>query len=110
MGKKTAQRRFRFTKKSIEAITCPESQPCVYVYDSDAPGLAVRVFPSGKRVFVWLGKLGGRTTRKNLGTYPSVTILNARKAAMQESIKATELDGEFEQGRKRDISIAIAFL
>jgi integrase len=54
-----------------------------FVWDDDIRGFGVRVFSTGARVFVYQCRVDGRTVRLKLGTYPSITVEEARKLAKQ---------------------------
>ncbi len=71
-----------FTKALIEAIK-PDAEETLVFTDDKTAGLILRVFPSGKKTFVFYRKLGGRPRRANLGEFPAMTVENARKAAMK---------------------------
>ena len=71
-----------FTKAMLEDLK-PDAEETLVFTDDKAAGLILRVFPSGKKTFVFYRKLGGRPRRANLGEFPAMTIENARKAAMK---------------------------
>jgi integrase len=60
--------RIRFTQAKIEALEPPAEGRAIY-YDQSRPGLGLRLFPSGRSVWFWIGKHGGRTVRETLGVY-----------------------------------------
>jgi integrase len=66
-----------------EAIKNLETRATRYeVSDTDAPGLRLRVYESGARVFsFWYRARDGRTSRIRIGAYPGTTLAKARKAA-----------------------------
>ena len=52
------------------------------VWDSEVPGLGVRVRPSGHRSFVWHGRVQGEPVRRTLGPAALMTVGDARKEAL----------------------------
>ena len=49
------------------------------VWDSEVPGLGVRVRPSGHRSFVWHGRVQGEPVRATVGPAALMTVEDARK-------------------------------
>jgi integrase len=60
--------RITFTPAQIDAIEAPAEGRAVY-YDATKPGLGLRVFPTGRSVWFWIGKHKGRTVRETIGPY-----------------------------------------
>lgn len=60
--------RIRFTQSRLDALPLPDSGRAIY-YDTTKPGLGLRVFPSGRMVWFWIGKHAGRTVRETLRPY-----------------------------------------
>lgn len=60
--------KIRFTQAQIDAIELPAEGRAIY-YDATRPGLGLRVFPTGRAVWFWIGKHKGRTVRETLGNY-----------------------------------------
>ena len=52
------------------------------VWDSEVPGLGVRVRPSGHRSFVWHGRVQGEPVRATVGPAALMTVEDARKGAL----------------------------
>ena len=52
------------------------------VWDSEMPGLGVRVRPSGHRSFVWHGRVQGEPVRATVGPAALMTVEDARKGAL----------------------------
>ena len=52
------------------------------VWDSEVPGLGVRVRPSGHRSFVWHGRIQGEPVRATVGPAALMTVEDARKRAL----------------------------
>ena len=62
----------------------------MYVYDSKQANLAVCVTPAGSRIFYRCGRVNGRPVRAKLGTFPDMSVENARKAARAASGKVAQ--------------------
>ncbi len=64
----------QFTDKMIKAL-----KPKEYIYDvREQNGFAVRVFPSGKKSWVFIYTYGSRKRRMTLGDYKTMTLADAR--------------------------------
>jgi integrase len=75
----TAQR--ALTKLIVEK-TAPEPGRDLFVWDSKVPGFGVRVYPSGKRMYVFQYRTrGGQQRRVAIGLHGPFTIEKARDAA-----------------------------
>jgi integrase len=86
-----AQRKFGFTKKGLDKLPLPINQQRAYFYDEQTRGLALAVSPAGKKVFVLYRKVAGRPERITIGSYPDLSIEQARG-------KAAELNGAIARG------------
>lgn len=65
----------------IERLTCPTGKQQVFMRDSKAPGLRVRVTTAGAKSFVFEGKLNRQTIRRTIGDVRAWTIEAARVEA-----------------------------
>src|SRR6188472_3981568 len=73
--------RITFTKAAIAGIRTPPSGARVTVYDVEIPKLAVRVTSAGTRTFYVVTWRASGVAWVKLGTFPDMTIEQARKAA-----------------------------
>jgi integrase len=89
--KRTALRKFRFTKDKIDALKAPTTGQRAYSYDTVIHGLAIAVSTLGKKTFLLYRKVHGRPERINIGPYPDVSIDQARR-------RADELNGKIAGG------------
>jgi integrase len=72
--------KIKFTKAVLDKFKpSSEREPCYY--DIQQPGLLIRIRKSGRKSFEVRKKLNGRAVRVMLGTYPDMTIEQARKSA-----------------------------
>ncbi len=78
------KRTFR-TIRSLEAIKPPTSGRIEY-WDEDLKGLGIRVAPSGRKTWVLMYRARGdkRLRRATLGTYPILTLADARDQARSD--------------------------
>ena len=74
----------RFSQKNIEAIRPPEGVKGRTVKDTyrDAttPGLWLTVYSTGRKVFSYVARVGGRVGRFTVGKWPDLTVEAARLA------------------------------
>ena len=71
--------RIKLTAGRIRDFTTDKAQ--AFLWDSEAPGLAVRATPSGKSAFIYQGKLNGKDIRCTLGDCGTWGIDQAREEA-----------------------------
>lgn len=69
----------KLTKRYVESIPDPNQE--TILWDDDLAGFGVRVYPTGRKVYVVQYKLHGRTRRKTLGKHGVITADEARKDA-----------------------------
>lgn len=73
--------RFRFTKASVDALK-PISKRATY-YDNSVEKLAVLVSPAGRKTFNVIRWTDGRAVWLKLGTFPEMTVEQARTEAQK---------------------------
>ena len=76
----------RLTDRGIAALK--PSDTSILIFDSEVSGLAVRVYPSGRKVFVFDWRENHRQRRITLGAHPAWTIGKARTYASRLRLKA----------------------
>lgn len=81
----------RLTPARITAHTCPPDKTQAFLWDSVAPGLAVRA-TVGKRSYIFQGRLSGQSIRMTIGDTSIWTIEQARA-------RARELQSQIDFGR-----------
>ena len=67
--------------RAVDALSVSERD--VIVWDRDLAGFGVRVYPTGRKVYVVQSRAGGRPRRVTLGTHGEITATQARKRAAQ---------------------------
>jgi integrase len=70
-----------FTKRYLESLQPTGKQ--VNVRDGKTPGLILMVTPAGAKTFYWYRWLAGKPERIKLGTFPAMTIEQARAKATE---------------------------
>lgn len=81
--------RAKLTDRTILSLTSPGRGQVDY-FDALLPGFGVRVSQSGRRSFVVLYRYNGLKRRMTLGTYPVVTLADAREKARQALADAND--------------------
>src|ERR1700731_4942356 len=73
----------RITKRSVDALTCPQSKDREFLWDGAMSGFGVAAFPSGKKVYVAQYRQNGRSRRATIGEHGRLTPDEARSEAKQ---------------------------
>ena len=84
------ENRIEFKKLVIKNLTSPESGRATY-YDTQIPKLACRVTMAGSKTFYVIKRAEGNMVWVKLGSFPDMTVEQARKAAEEQL-------GEFAKG------------
>ena len=71
----------KLSKRVVDRLTV-DSKDTV-VWDRELPGFGVRVYPSGRKVYVVQSRSGGRSRRVTVGRHGEITPEEARKAAVK---------------------------
>lgn len=87
-----------FTKTALESIK-PHDTKRTIIRDTKTQGLILRVETSGSKTFCWLRKGGGTVRFKRIGSFPDVTVEQARGKASEhnshlEKWSADDFEGE----------------
>lgn len=96
----------RLTKRRIESVK-PRVVEC-FIWCSSTPGFGIRIYPSGKKVFISQIRVGRATRRVKIGPYGPYTVEQARLRAEKISRDAAEgRDPQREKAEQREaISVA----
>lgn len=81
-----APKRTRLTAERIAAFTCPPGKSQAFLWDTDAPALAVRAAAGGRKTYVFERRLNGKTLRVNIGATSDWTIEQARSEARRLAV------------------------
>jgi integrase len=79
----------RFTDKWLQSPNIIPAEGRAQFIDALCPGLHLRVTVKGTRTFSVLVRPGGRAQRQTIGTYPRVTLAEARDRAL-ETLRAAD--------------------
>ena len=85
------QEKVNFTKVVINAAVAPATGRA-YLHDAKEAGLVLQITTTGRRTFQLYKKHQGRPVRVTLGTWPEITVEQARK-------KARDAKAELDAGR-----------
>lgn len=75
------ENRVKFTAGRIRDFLCDPTKAQTFFWDSEAPGLAVRVTPAGAKTYVFQAKLAGNALRVKVGDTRTWGIDEARAEA-----------------------------
>jgi len=90
----------KLTPERIRALQPGERQS--FLWDTEAPGLGVRVTPNGAKSFIFQAKLNGATVRMTLGDVSAWTIDAARREARRLSVLIDQgIDPRLEREERR---------
>jgi integrase len=73
--------RVRLTAGRVADFACPASKSQAFLWDTDAPTLALRVTPTGRKTYIFESRLRGATLRLTIGTVADWPIQSARTQA-----------------------------
>jgi len=74
--------RLNFTVRTIEAIRPSESNCQVDYWDESEPGFGLRVSRAGRKSWIVMYRFNNRLRRLTLGTYPHLSLAEARRCAL----------------------------
>ncbi|MDA0234306.1 MAG: Arm DNA-binding domain-containing protein, partial [Proteobacteria bacterium] len=92
--------RTKLTAGRVRDLTCPTDKKQVFLWDTEAPGLAVRV-TAGARAFVFQGKLNNKDLRVTIGDVRAWGIDEARAEARRLQTEIDQGNDPREQKRER---------
>lgn len=82
----------KLTAGRIAAFTCPADKHQAFLWDTDAPGLALRATPSSTKAYIFQSRLAGKSLRMTIGDTRTWMLEAARQ-------KARELQTIVDSGR-----------
>ncbi|MHB1302416.1 MAG: tyrosine-type recombinase/integrase [Acidiphilium sp.] len=81
----------KITKRSVDAAT-PGAQE-YFIWDDELRGFGLRVYPSGRKMYLAQFRAGGRVRRVNVGLHGAITAEDARTEAMKH-LSVVRLGGD----------------
>lgn len=94
----------KLTDRYLQSLKGAKDNAPYDVRDTEVPGLRCRVMPSGERTFVLLARFSrdGNPTRRALGSYPVLSLAEARdKALAWKRLIEKGIDPAQQEGRRR---------
>lgn len=96
-----APRRVRLTAARVEAFACPPGKSQAFLWDTDAPALAVRATPTGRKTYTFESRLQGKTLRLSIGDVRAWTLAAARAEATRLTLLVDSGTDPREQKRQQ---------
>ena len=96
----------KITKVLVERAKAPAAGQ-KFIRDDELTGFALRVTAAGVKAFVWEGRIRGRVRRVTLGQYPALTVLAARKRALET--KTAIVNGEDPAAERKNSRREVTF-
>jgi len=84
--------RVKLTAGRVMGFECPPGTAQAFLWDGDAPGLALRATAGGAKAYIFQGRFGGKALRLTIGSLDAWTIPRARE-------RARELQRQMDEGR-----------
>ena len=84
-----ALEKVNFTKSVITAMVAPETGR-TYLHDAKEAGLVLMITATGRKTFQLYKKHQGRPVRVTLGTWPEITVEQARKKCREAKVELAE--------------------
>lgn len=78
--------RVRLTAGRVDAFACPPGKAQAFLWDTDAPTLAVRATPTGRKTYVFESRLHGKTLRVTIGDCKAWPLAGARAEATRQTL------------------------
>lgn len=73
--------RVRLTDGRVDAFTCPAGKTQAFLWDTEAPTMALRATPTGRKTYIFESRLNGQTVRITIGDLAAWPIEQARTKA-----------------------------
>lgn len=78
---KEARNQINFTKMNLENLPWPVGDKRFYYYDTKVNGLYIAVTSAGGKIFFIRKRVNGKNEKHRLGTFPELTVEQAREKA-----------------------------
>ena len=97
----TNTNRFKFTKTKLAEVAAPTKTTCYF--DTEIKQLFIRVSPTGRKSFGVSKRVNGQPDKIMLGTFPILSVENARKIAA-EKLYVIEQGGNPREEKRKKLS------
>lgn len=94
----------KLTKRIVDGLDCTDGQPQVFAWDDAVTGFGVRVFQSGRKVFLVRYRADGKQRFLSLGTLGSPYTVETARERAREVLRAVAegRDPQAEKGLRRE--------
>lgn len=86
MTKTSGTKRINFTLGRVSGFTCPPDKSQAFMWDSDAPGLGLRVTKAGTASYIFQCRIHDKAARVTIGSRDAWDIAAARKEARRLAV------------------------
>lgn len=107
-GESTLPARINLTRPRIAEYVCPADKDQVFVWDTQAPALALRIAKAGRKTFVFESRLDGKTIRITIGDAKTWGLDDARAEANRLKVLVDTGHDPREQRRQQQADRAAA--
>ncbi len=91
----------KLTDSFIRASIVPAGKDRIEYYDTVVSGMALRVTDKGSKSFFYRYRYGGDSKRYTIGSYPKLTLVEARKIAKELAYQVSQgIDLNYEKKKK----------
>ena len=84
------QSRVRLTAGRVQAFVCQAGKSQGFLWDTDAPALALRATPTGRKTYIFEARLRGATIRLTIGTAADWPLEKARSEAKRLKVSVDD--------------------
>ena len=98
--------RVRLTAGRVDSFVCPSGRSQAFLWDTEAPALALRTTPTGRKTFVFEARLNGLTIRSTIGSSADWPLEKARTEAQRLKMQVDSGSDPREEFRKKLEEIA----
>lgn len=82
----TVDNRFKFTTARLDRFTCEPDKAAMFFWDTEIIGFGVKVYATGKKTFIYQGRVGKLTPRMTIGDAARWTLDRAKQEAKRLSV------------------------
>jgi integrase len=90
----------RITKRSVDALKCPENRDRIFLWDEELNGFGVAAFRGGKKTYFIQYRHHGRTRRYAIGEHGTLTPDEAREKARRDLAAVAKGEDPIDTRRK----------